>query len=35
MLDVIFIAASLIFFLVAVGYVKVCESLQPGGKHDS
>ena len=28
MFDLIFIAATLAFFLVAVGYVRVCERLQ-------
>jgi hypothetical protein len=28
MFDLIFIAATIVFFLVAVGYVRACEKLQ-------
>ena len=28
MFDLIFIAATIVFFLIALGYVRACESLQ-------
>lgn len=28
MFDLIFIAATIVFFLIAVGYVRACEKLQ-------
>ena len=35
MLDLIFLAMTIIFFLVALAYVRGCEKLQLGGTDES
>jgi hypothetical protein len=35
MSDLIFVAASVFFFVIAVWYVNGCQSLTKGGRHDA
>lgn len=35
MLDLIFIALTVVFFLIALAYVRACEKLRGGDTHES
>jgi hypothetical protein len=35
MSDLIFVAASIVFFVIAVWYVNGCQSLTKGGRNDA
>jgi len=35
MSDLLFVAASVVFFAIAVWYVNGCQSLTKGGRHDA